>query len=140
MEKQILRRLREIRYEKGEKPIMIAQHLNIDESTLYKIESGKIKSWSKYLFSLLEYYKIPVEEFFKEIQPKKMIQAPDMDFKDPPTMNILSTPLSNDVSLIENILKDKEEIIRIEREQKEYWKIKYYRIKEKLINFEILDM
>lgn len=74
MEKQIGQKLRELRESKGLKPLNIAGQLNIDESTLYKIENGTNKSWGKYLFVLLDHYKKPVEEFFKEIEGKNFIQ------------------------------------------------------------------
>jgi transcriptional regulator with XRE-family HTH domain len=74
MEKQIGQKLRELRESKGLKPMNVAGPLNIDESTLYKIENGTNKSWGKYLFVLLDHYKKPVEEFFSELEGKNFIQ------------------------------------------------------------------
>ncbi|MCE2962819.1 MAG: helix-turn-helix transcriptional regulator [Chitinophagales bacterium] len=74
MEKQIGQKLRDIRVNQGLKPMNVASQLKIDESTLYKIENGTNKSWGKYLFVLLDHYKKPVEEFFKEIEGKNFIQ------------------------------------------------------------------
>lgn len=112
MEKQILRRLKELRYEKGEKPIIIAQHLNIDESTLYKIENGTIKSWSKYLFRLLEYYKIPVEEFFKEIEGKNFIHHQENKDQSIGQMNG-GTINYSDKPMVKSLLNQKDKTIEL---------------------------
>jgi transcriptional regulator with XRE-family HTH domain len=116
MEKQILRRLREIRYEKGEKLIMIAQHLNIDESTFYKIENGRVKSWNKYLFALLEYYQKPVAEFFSELEGKNFIQHQENKDQvigqlDGGTVNYA------DKTIVKNLLNKKDETISLLKEK-----------------------
>ena len=49
MEKQIGQNLRELRISHGLKPMNVSLSLNIDESTIYKIEGGTLKSWGKYI-------------------------------------------------------------------------------------------
>ena len=41
-----------------------------------------------------------------------------------------------DIEVYEHRVKDKDDLIILEREQKEYWKDKYYRNKEKLVKIE----
>jgi len=116
MEKQIGQKLRELREHKGLKPLNVASQLKIDESTLYKIENGRNKSWGKYLFVLLDHYKKPVEEFFKEIDGKNFVQH--QENRDQATGQLNGgTVYYTDENLIKNLLNQKDETIQLLKEK-----------------------
>lgn len=116
MEKEIGQKLRNLRESKGLKPMNVASQLSIDESTLYKIENGTNKSWGKYLFVLLEHYKKPVEEFFKELEGKNFIQH--QENKDQAIGQLNGGTVNYaDKTIVKNLLNQKDETITLLKEK-----------------------
>jgi transcriptional regulator with XRE-family HTH domain len=112
MEKQIGQKLRELRENQGLKPMNVANQLKIDESTLYKIENGTNKSWGKYLFVLLDHYKKPVEEFFKEIEGKNFIHHQENKDQSIGQMNG-GTINYSDKPIVKSLLNQKDKTIEL---------------------------
>lgn len=82
MEKEISKKLKELREKRNLEPLVVAEHLNIDISTLKKMESGTYGSWNKYLFDLLALYKTTPQEFFSDISGKNFVTQEIKENKD----------------------------------------------------------
>jgi transcriptional regulator with XRE-family HTH domain len=132
MEQAILKKLKQLRTEREVSPQDLADYLSIDLSAYKRLESGQNKTWGKYLINILEFYKLSPSDFFNDIEGKNFVQHTNTDFKDQANGVIIADKIlfgDNEKTLYE-------ELIKSEREQKEYWKTKYYKIKDKLTHLE----
>ena len=124
MEKQIGQKLRELRISHGLKPMNVSLSLNIDESTIYKIEGGTLKSWGKYIFALLELYGKPMGDFFNEVcggnyvhiqenkdQATEQVNGGTINYSDKPMVKSLFNQKDKTIELLEEKVNMRDEKI-----------------------------
>ncbi|MCE2963089.1 MAG: helix-turn-helix domain-containing protein [Chitinophagales bacterium] len=113
MEKEILAKLKKLREEKGVRPMELAVHLDIDESAYNRMENGVNNTWGKYLLPLLDFYKIPPSEFFKDIEGKNFIHQDVKEINDN-GQNIAGIDLnfSTDASVYQKLIQSYEKTIK----------------------------
>lgn len=137
MEKKdwILDNIREIRTKKGIKTQLISKDLGISQSEYSKIENGQRKNYTEFLPQIAKVLGVSFHELVKNNETNFYNYGEIKDNGVGNNNNLYQNHI--DKSLYEERIRDKEEMIRVEREQKEYFKAKYYKLKEKLISKEI---
>jgi transcriptional regulator with XRE-family HTH domain len=137
MEKKdwILDNIRTIIKMKGIKLSNLGQELGKSQGEISKILNGERENYTDFLPQIAKSLSVPFHEL---VQNNSVNLNNYGEVKDQGVGNV-HTLNKADASLYEDRLKDKDEVIATEREQKlaereqkEYWKSKYYRLKEKL--------
>lgn len=115
MEKEISKKLKELREKRNLEPLVVAEHLNIDISTLKKMESGTYGSWNKYLFDLLALYKTTPQEFFSDISGKNFVSQEIKENKDNTTAIGIQHIEKNyaDKSMVKSMFNEKDKRIEL---------------------------
>ena len=112
MEKEILAKLKKLREEKGVRPLELAVHLDIDESAYNRMENGVNNTWGKYLLPLLDFYKIPPSDFFKDIEGKNFIHQDVKEINDNGQNTAgIDLSFSTDASVYQKLIKSYEKTI-----------------------------
>ena len=113
MEKEILAKLKKLREEKGVRPLELAVHLDIDESAYNRMENGVNNTWGKYLLPLLDFYKIPPSDFFKDIEGKNFIHQDVKEINDSAqNIGIIETFNSSEKSIYDRLMESHEKTIK----------------------------
>lgn len=113
MEKEILAKLKKLREEKGVRPMELAVHLDIDESAYNRMENGVNNTWGKYLLPLLDFYKIPPSEFFKDIEGKNFIHQDVQEINDnAQNIGIIETFNSCEKNIYNKLIESYEKTIK----------------------------
>ena len=113
MEKEILAKLKKLREEKGVRPTELAVYLDIDESAYNRMENGVNNTWGKYLLPLLDFYKIPPSDFFKDIEGKNFIHQDVKEINDSAqNIGIIETFNSSEKSIYDRLMESHEKTIK----------------------------
>lgn len=108
--KNIGKRIREIRNRKGITSEKMAEKLNISYSTYLRIESGETTSWATYLEKISETLEVPIEEIILERERYiQIIKEQSTGYSGDIVINNLSEKV---IELYEIRLKEKNEIIK----------------------------
>ncbi len=67
MHNQIVKRIRNLRTEKGFSRKEMADKLNVDLSVYSRLETGETYTWAKYFEELLNIFEIEADAFFEKI-------------------------------------------------------------------------
>lgn len=128
----ILDNLNRIINQKGIKLEYIAAKLGKSQGEVSKILKGERESYTKYIYQFTEILNEPYHELVKNNEVNLYNYGEIKDYG-VGNVNNLQRPDS-----VEQRIKDKDELLQVEREQKlsereqkEYWKSKYYRLKER---------
>lgn len=133
----ILDNLNRIIDQKGIKLEYIAAKLGKSQGEVSKILKGERESYTKYIYQFTEILNEPYHELVKNNEVNLYNYG---EVKAQGVGNVNTNTYQNTINndLVDQRLKDKEELLQIEREQKlsereqkEYWKSKYYRLKER---------
>lgn len=113
MEKEILAKIKELRTKKGYTAAYVANKLNIVEDSYKKIENGTNKSWSKYLFDLLELYQVSLSDFFSDISGKNFISQEIRDNRGQSTTIGIQNSETNyaDKTIVKSLFNEKDKRI-----------------------------
>ena len=113
MEKEILAKLKKLREERGVRPTELAVYLDIDESAYNRMENGVNNTWGKYLLPLLDFYKIPPSDFFKDIEGKNFIHQDVKEINDSAqNIGIIETFNSSEKSIYDRLMESHEKTIK----------------------------
>ena len=132
----ILKNINQLIVEKGIKLEYISAKLGISQGEVSKILKGERECYTKYVYQFSQILNEPYHDIVKNDEVNQYNYG---EIKDNGIGNIRTLKKSIDIELFEQRIQDKDDLINLEREQKiqereqkEYWKEKYYRIKEKL--------
>ena len=113
MEKEILAKIKKLREENVVRPLELAVHLDIDESAYNRMENGVNNTWGKYLLPLLDFYKIPPSDFFKDIEGKNFIHQDVKEINDSAqNIGIIETFNSSEKSIYDRLMESHEKTIK----------------------------
>ena len=113
MEKEILAKLKKLREERGVRPTELAVYLDIDESAYNRMENCVNNTWGKYLLPLLDFYKIPPSDFFKDIEGKNFIHQDVKEINDSAqNIGIIETFNSSEKSIYDRLMESHEKTIK----------------------------
>ena len=132
----VLDNINKIISKKGIKLEYISAKLGISQGEVSKILKGERECYTKYVYQFSQILNEPYHDIVKNDEVNQYNYG---EIKDNGIGNIRTLKKSIDIELFEQRIQDKDDLIKLEREQKiqereqkEYWKEKYYRIKEKL--------
>ena len=132
----VLDNINKIISKKGIKLEVISTALGISQGEVSKILKGERECYTKYVYQFSQILNEPYHDIVKNDEVNQYNYG---EIKDNGIGNIRTLKKSIDIELFEQRIQDKDDLINLEREQKiqereqkEYWKEKYYRIKEKL--------
>ena len=132
----ILKNINQLIVEKGIKLEYISAKLGISQGEVSKILKGERECYTKYVYQFSQILNEPYHDIVKNDEVNQYNYG---EIKDNGIGNVRTLKKSIDIELFEQRIQDKDDLINLEREQKiqereqkEYWKEKYYRIKEKL--------
>ena len=132
----ILKNINQLIVEKGIKLEYISAKLGISQGEVSKILKGERECYTKYVYQFSQILNEPYHDIVKNDEVNQYNYG---EIKDNGIGNVRTLKKSIDIELFEQRIQDKDDLIKLEREQKiqereqkEYWKEKYYRIKEKL--------
>lgn len=133
MEKQdwILDNIKSIIRAKGIKLTAIAKELGKSQGEISKILNGERENYTDDLHKWVK----PLGTPFHDLVQNNSLSQYVHEVKDNGVGNV-HTYQKLESSIYEERIRDKDELIKSEREQKEYWKTKYYKLKDKLILLE----
>lgn len=129
----ILENIRGIMRLKGIKSSILATELGISQGELSKILNGERKNYTEILPLMSQKLGVSFHELVKN---DELNQNNYGEIKDNGTGNTKNVYHGISQEVYEAMIKDKNYIIESEREQKDYFKEKYYRLKEKLQKLE----
>ena len=132
----VLDNINKIISKKGIKLEYISAKLGISQGEVSKILKGERECYTKYVYQFSQILNEPYHDIVKNDEVNQYNYG---EIKDNGIGNVRTLKKSIDIELFEQRIQDKDDLIKLEREQKiqereqkEYWKEKYYRIKEKL--------
>ena len=132
----VLDNINKIISKKGIKLEVISTALGISQGEVSKILKGERECYTKYVYQFSQILNEPYHDIVKNDEVNQYNYG---EIKDNGIGNVRTLKKSIDIELFEQRIQDKDDLINLEREhkiqereQKEYWKEKYYRIKEKL--------
>ena len=132
----VLDNINKIISKKGIKLEYISAKLGISQGEVSKILKGERECYTKYVYQFSQILNEPYHDIVKNDEVNQYNYG---EIKDNGIGNVRTLKKSIDIELFEQRIQDKDDLINLEREQKiqereqkEYWKEKYYRIKEKL--------
>ena len=132
----VLDNINKIISKKGIKLEVISTALGISQGEVSKILKGERECYTKYVYQFSQILNEPYHDIVKNDEVNQYNYG---EIKDNGIGNVRTLKKSIDIELFEQRIQDKDDLIKLEREQKiqereqkEYWKEKYYRIKEKL--------
>lgn len=132
----ILRNINKLIDEKGIKLEYISAKLGISQGEVSKILKGERDSYTKYVYQFSQILNEPYHEIIKNDEVNQYNYG---EIKDNGIGNVHTFKKALDLDVYEQRVKDKDDLINLEREQKmqereqkEYWKTKYYKLKDKL--------
>jgi transcriptional regulator with XRE-family HTH domain len=136
----VLRNINKLIEEKGMKLEYISAKLGISQGEVSKILKGERDSYTKYVYQFSQILNEPYHEIIKNDEVNQYNYG---EIKDNGIGNVHTFKKALDIEVYEHRVKDKDDIILLEREQKmqereqkEYWKAKYYKLKEKFTQLE----
>lgn len=134
MKKQdwILDNIKRIIREKGIKLSTIANDIGKSQGEVSKILNGDRENYTDELYKWEKPLGTPFHDL---VQNNSFSQNNYGEVKDHGIVNV-HTLQKVDNNLFEERIHDKEEMYKSEKEQKEYWKEKYYRLKDKIKELE----